>query len=38
MVMCIVGLPLCAFGLFAMYKARQQERKEREEELQAQKQ
>jgi preprotein translocase subunit YajC len=30
-----VVVPLAAFGLFAMHKAQQQERKEREAELQA---
>ena len=32
----IVGVPLIAFGLFATYKGQQEERKEREAELQAQ--
>jgi preprotein translocase subunit YajC len=32
----IVGVPLIAFGFFAMYKAQKEERKEQEAELQAQ--
>jgi preprotein translocase subunit YajC len=33
---CTIVVPLCAFGLFSMYKAQKEERKEREAELQAQ--
>jgi preprotein translocase subunit YajC len=33
---CVVVVPLSAFGLFAMYKAQQEERKEQEAELNAQ--
>jgi len=32
----IVGVPLIAFGFFAMHKAQQEERKEKEAELHAQ--
>jgi biopolymer transport protein ExbB/TolQ len=32
----VVVVPLAAFGLFSMYKAQKEERKEKEAELQAQ--